>query len=375
VTGHTQRAHALLSPSGADRWIACPGSALACADLPRSDSAASIEGTRRHELLEVAWATCSVAREWVGEKLAAGVVTEDDAIAVQVVLDYYQSLHDHGWRLQIEKRVSETGVHPECWGTPDAVGFVEKHAVHVVDAKFGRKPVEPTSTQLVIYGALMAINNNVPLICTIVQPTTTPPIRTHVWPVSALRIILDGLRGSAIMAMQPHAPRNAGPWCEYCGVKDTCPALQARALQVAQSDFTPTGAKVPPAPATLTPDQLGQILTHADTIEAWLAGVRARAMQIAQQGDPPPGWKLVQGRAGNRKWADDAAAILAIEAAGLDAYERSVISPAVAEKTAGKALFRDHLAALTTRSDGKPELVPVGDKRPAISGPQEDFKP
>jgi hypothetical protein len=378
TAAHGDRAHAILSPSSADRWLACPGSALACADAPRTDSKASRDGTRCHELVEAAWACHAVARELVGMALPSGVVTEDDAAAAQLVLDEYQRLTDEGWQLRIERRLSahEVGVHPDCWGTPDATAEHEDFGVLVVDAKFGRKPISAASTQLFIYGAKRAEDMQRPLTCVIIQPHVPDPVKRHVWPVYLVRTYREAIAEGAVAAMRPHAPRSAGSWCEYCAAAPSCPALQKRALSIAQSDFSPaTGATVPPVPAALTPEQLGQVLTHADTIEAWLAGVRARALQLAQQGDPPPGWKLVKGRAGNRKWADEEAAAEAIKAAGLDPYDRSVISPAVAEKTGGKALFRDHLERLTTRSDGKPELAPDSDKRPAICGPQEDFKP
>ena len=48
--GHAGRAHAVLSASGAHRWIACPPSALLEAELPESTSDAAAQGTAAHEL-------------------------------------------------------------------------------------------------------------------------------------------------------------------------------------------------------------------------------------------------------------------------------------------------------------------------------------
>ena len=44
--------HAILSPSGWDRWSVCPGSVAACAGLPDETSSYADEGTAAHWVLE-----------------------------------------------------------------------------------------------------------------------------------------------------------------------------------------------------------------------------------------------------------------------------------------------------------------------------------
>lgn len=44
--------HALLSASGAHRWLACPPSATLEAGLPKSSSSAAEQGTAAHALAE-----------------------------------------------------------------------------------------------------------------------------------------------------------------------------------------------------------------------------------------------------------------------------------------------------------------------------------
>ena len=92
-------------------------------------------------------------------------------------------------------------------------------------------------------------------------------------------------------------------------------------------------------------------------------------------GDQLPGWKLVQGKQGNRAWADPKQAEqmlrevfrLPIE----DAYDLKVISPTSAEKLAkaGKIGPRQwpKLRALITRAAGTPHVAPEADPRPAIT--------
>ena len=51
--GHAERAHALLSASGAHRWLVCTPSAKLEEQFPDSTSEAAREGTLAHELAEL----------------------------------------------------------------------------------------------------------------------------------------------------------------------------------------------------------------------------------------------------------------------------------------------------------------------------------
>jgi hypothetical protein len=59
--------------------------------------------------------------------------------------------------------------------------------------------------------------------------------------------------------------------------------------------------RTPPAPETLTPEQIGQVLAQADLLEGWLSAVRKHANAMAQVGVIPPGMKLRQ-RYGRKRW-------------------------------------------------------------------------
>ena len=51
--GHSERDHALLGPSNAYQWAACPPSARLSEGLPDTGSEAAKEGTLAHELAEL----------------------------------------------------------------------------------------------------------------------------------------------------------------------------------------------------------------------------------------------------------------------------------------------------------------------------------
>ncbi len=65
----------------------------------------------------------------------------------------------------------------------------------------------------------------------------------------------------------------------------------------------------------------------------------------------------------------------AVNGAGFDPYERKVLGITAMTKLLGKAKFDELLGSLIEKPAGKPTLVPVSDKRPALkNSAQDDFK-
>ncbi len=79
------------------------------------------------------------------------------------------------------------------------------------------------------------------------------------------------------------------------------------------------------------------------------------------------GFKLVESRT-NRKYTDEDAVIRAANAAGYhDIFKKSLIPITEMEKLMGKKTFAEVLGGLVEKPKGRPTLVPVSDKRPAIT--------
>lgn len=79
----------------------------------------------------------------------------------------------------------------------------------------------------------------------------------------------------------------------------------------------------------------------------------------------------------NRKYVNDKAVAEKIESAGYDPYEKKVIGITAMTKMLGKTKFEELLSGLIEKSQGKPTLVPMSDKCPAmknttINGFKED---
>jgi hypothetical protein len=109
-----------------------------------------------------------------------------------------------------------------------------------------------------------------------------------------------------------------------------------------------------------------------DMIEGWCKGVRAEVERRLLAGTFSDGrYKLVEGRAGARAWADEAEAEKLLKSFRLkqdEMYDFTLISPTAAEKvlaaTSPKRWAKAQ--ALIRRSDGKPSVAPAADKRPAL---------
>lgn len=81
---------------------------------------------------------------------------------------------------------------------------------------------------------------------------------------------------------------------------------------------------------------------------------------------------MVEGRSNRRYTSEDAVAVT-VSATGYDPYEHKVMGITAMEKALGKVRFSELLGGLVEKPQGKPTLVPEGDKRPAIHTAKHDF--
>jgi hypothetical protein len=136
--------------------------------------------------------------------------------------------------------------------------------------------------------------------------------------------------------------------------------------------------------AALEDQHLAVCMDSLDLVEGWCKAVRAEVERRLLAGSTVPGYKLVQGKQGNRQWTAEDDARVALKSFRLkveEMHDLSLISPTTAEKLrdAGRIGERQwkKLEAIITRSDGKPSVAPASDKRPALPPKfnTDDFDP
>lgn len=401
-------AHAKLSPSASERWISCPASIRMEAGLPPEEqdveSVYAREGTVAHSLAELearlafglikGEAYSSARHAWYrDEYLASGQDPDELPAMEEYVQQYVELLRERMGRrrnsvLLLEQRL-DTGV-PGSWGTSDAVIASPTH-IEIVDFKYGQgvqvSAIGNSQTRLYACGALDEYGDLLGEVEDI-YITIHQPRLDH---VSTEELTADELRAwrdevaipAAELTQQPDAP--FGPSeaaCRWCPAAGIC---RARVEAATAEDFGPIldpeeDPVTPPAPDTLSPEEMARVLARLPEIKAWASAVEAAALDMAySQGRQIPGWKVVRS-SGRRSIRDSTAAIQCLIDAGYKAEQVAdfkVKSLGVLEKVVGgRKEFDELLGRYTVLSQGKESLVPESDRRQAItpaSSAVEDF--
>ena len=401
--------HSRIGASTCERWWNCPGSvALVAQCPPQLPSKYADEGTVAHLVGEWCLRTGRDAVEFVGRKAVQIItktgetrfefkedlhlfkgaqltsneieVTDEMAEAVQMYLDtirfdmetYDLKIED----IKIEHRFHLSHIDENAYGTNDCNLPVFLDKVIVYDYKHGQGvAVDAEENKQLLYYALGAadLGDYDEIEVVIVQPRAIHrdgPIRR--WTISSADLALFGteLKGKIAETRKDKAELNAGPWCKktFCPAMATCPAIRGQVATEATLVFDKPVTTLP-KPETLSPEMLKRILDGMPIAEAWLSAVWAYAEQKANNGEKILGYKLVQGREGNRKWADEHKAVINlgdfITSTDQNLWEMKLKSPSVMEKMLGKDA-KSKINELTTRSEGKIIMVPESDPREGV---------
>lgn len=379
----SEHLHAVLSPSSAHRWFACPGSVRESAGIPDETSEAAAEGTFAHEVAALCFKRGCDARAMIGHSDIVHTVDADMADHLQVYLDDVRSVD--AAQVWCEVRVSLAGITDEVWGTLDYAA-VERHrpVLHVWDLKFGAGVFVSSedNPQVMIYGLALlltfpqALAHVERVVFHVVQPRHhqgqhNKPVEMSVAQLRAWGEVM--LREAVAAAKKPDAPLSAGEHCRFCRARPRCPELKRQTLQKVQHLFDDeslaTPRAFPPPVQGLTPTELAVALRAFPVIEQWMSALREHAYNLAAGGTIVPGFKLVQ-KEGHRKWKNEAAAALALEAFlshGKTPWtEPKLVSPAEAERRLPPAA-RGVVEELVTKPVTGSVLVPESDARPAIN--------
>ncbi|WP_207760345.1 DUF2800 domain-containing protein [Schaalia turicensis] len=372
--------HALLSASGAHRWLNCPPSALAEAGLPDSASAAAEQGTVAHALAE--WKlrralhqapSMKPVSDWIDSEMEAH--TDDYVAFIQERLrEARKTCADP--QVLIEQRLDYSYLVPGGFGTGDCV-IIAEPLLQIIDLKYGQGVLVEAerNPQLMLYalGALAAFD---PLYeISEVAVTIFQPRRSNVdtWTVSVTELRAwaeDTVRPTAKQAARGEGCFAAGDWCRFCKLAATCRARAEANLALTRLEFAP--------PAELSDTEIAEVLVKLPELKTWASDVEAYALSLAvNQGKAWAGFKLVEGRS-IRKYADENAVAQAAEAAGVsNIFERKLKTITALEKQLGKKRFNELLGTLIVKPPGKPTLVPETDKRPALAtvSAAEEFTP
>lgn len=370
--------HADIGPSGLYQVIACRGSMRMQRGKPNASNEHSRLGTAAHTVAAWCLEDERDAGFHLGRPVSADgqvfIVDEEMVEAVQEYLDYVRRLP--GDQMWTEQKVVVPYI--DTWGTGDALKIDRAtRTLYVTDLKYGKGVfvgVED-NPQLKAYGIggwhLLNVVEDIDIVeVAIVQP--------RIGNIAAERYTVDELiawaKEIAPLVQQARtaedAPLNPGEaQCRFCRAKADCPALRAYVEETVAADFNDETAR----PVSVAAIDFATVLPRIDLVEDWCKEVRAAANLHMLAGGEIAGYKVVEGRRGNRVWGDPAEVEkLMREQFRLpreEMYQSTVINPAAAERLLAKASPRrwKTLQEHITQSPGRPSVVPVGDKRAPMS--------
>lgn len=373
--------HARLGPSN-HRWVHCPGSVREEANYQDVASAAAIDGTGSHLLLELCMQNNVLAIQYDQQIIGANdrenpsgwLVSIDRINRVQMHLDYIsrrvQELKEMypGSTVTVE---SETKADPgalfgrtDWWGTCDVTIICmtgdKCNFVEVSDYKDGRGWVnakDNSQLQSYLIGKLRPfITKGLPEHCrmSIVQPKTNPVIRYQCSTRPDDNISVKGVMSKAVDLHRaaeatdaPDAPTFSGKHCQWCKANpkrgghcvtateesikvvtnmSTTPTYQVGELQMFEK-FTQVIAD----PKSLTSEQLSELLSAQDSLMAAFDACKAEIQFRIEAGEHVSGYAMVSGNS-SRKWNEPEDVIVKkLKSRKLkldDIYPKKLISPA-----------------------------------------------
>ena len=361
--------HALLTASGSKRWLSCPPSARLEATFADKETTAAAEGTAAHALAEykVKRALRYFCKRPVSE-LEDEVMDQATDDYAAFILEQMAEMRKAGAEptVMVETRLDFSDWVPDGFGTGDCI-IIGGDTLHIVDLKYGAGVLVEAegNSQMRLY-ALGAIQQfgclyDVKTVhMTIFQPRRDN-ISTATMTVEELMTWAETeLRPKAELAFAGEGEFHPGSWCLFCKAADRCRARAEENLKLAREEFG--------LPPLLTDEEIETLLPRLPDMVKWANDLQAYALDAAvNHGKQWGGFKLVEGRS-IRRYADEEAVAKAAEENGYrDIYRKALINLTDMERLMGKKRFNEILGAYIVKPPGKPTLVPVGDKRPAIT--------
>lgn len=396
-------AHARFAPSAAHRWLKCTASIKEEDGAHSPSNIYSAEGTLAHDLAAGCLKDQAHPSRHLGERHTVDgftfTVRQDmvDHIVnyMRLVLEYAE-----GGQLLVEQRVefSEYVGVDDQFGTSDVV-IIHPKRITIIDFKYGLSPVDAftilddgvteMNPQMALYalgclyefGMLGDFEEVTMVIC---QPRVGE--NGHVSEFYCSVPVLEAFGAKARLAAEEALGPNpvyapSEKVCGWCTKQDTCAARRGALF----GDMVGTEPATPADFDDLGPRAMAVLESHADdaewlaramgavgAVEDWCKAVRATIERKMLAGEEVPGYKLVNGRQGPRKWANEQEVEKLFKSWRYKKdvmYDLSLISPTTAEKVMKAdqrrwAKLQPHI----TRSPAGVSVAAITDKREPVTG-------
>ncbi|USL86369.1 hypothetical protein CHD5UKE2_044 [Escherichia phage vB_EcoS-CHD5UKE2] len=356
-----------------------------------------------------------------------GVLVNDDMVKqCDAYIDHWRPLLEVAEFVQLEMRADLTRIlHPgfeidgnkvKTFGTADMVMVMKKtdgtYMLIVGDLKTGRHKVEAKENkQLMLYALgllrkLQTMYDITTVRLVIFQPYCGGASEWDIT-VEALEIFAKFASKRAIDALDAYSRGKKGltradfrpsvDACQWCRFADQCSARAKAAIDTMTpptatdddlADEAPKatdrearkaarrakrGKKEEEAPGAMSAAELRKAYEGLDAMRQHIKAIESAVFKAVMAGDGESlGLKMVAGKEGNRKWADESEVIEVFTKARIKRdvmYKETLLSPTDAEKVLKdeKPKVWAKLCDKITRAPAKPVLAPIDDPRPAWS--------
>jgi len=385
---HSERAHALLSASSAERWLSCAPSAVLEDNYPDQSSEYALEGTLAHELAELKLRSKlnlvlnrreteeetkrrrEKTKEIQESNFYSKEMEEHTSNYVNYIIEEFMAvrLYDKAAVLFIEARLNFSHIVPEGFGTGDAV-ILGNGVMKVIDLKYGagKKVDAVENSQLKLYGvgavAMFDDLYEFEAVELVIYQPRMDNISVYATTVEALDTwATQTVAPRAEQAFKGEGELVTGDHCGFCKHRVKCRAMFDETVDLfdkAVSDDL----------RTVSDNEILEVFKKSDRVSKYLSAVASYILSEALSGKSWEGYKLVEGRS-VRTISDEDKAEEILKANGFgieDLYNMKMKGLGDLEKLVGKKEFNELLKGVIVKPAGKPTLAPESDKRPAIN--------
>lgn len=348
--------HLRYSPSGAKRWMKCPGSLNVVRSEGDNDTVYSNRGTILHTIAENCVRFDTDPAQHYTENINGYIVTKEDIdhiLAYKRTIKRWSDLCGY-----TEPKLEEFVRHPDIedfGGTIDCLIDSPTHLV-IIDFKAGQgvyvDPVE--NPQLMSYMSCVRRENETrEMWVVVVQPSSLIHDDSRKsWRVTNERLDRFEEDVRAAIAIDKSGTDlvvlDDGSHCQFCPRMGECPAIIEDVDDINQ--MIERGEAI-------EPERMSQLLTRKPVVNAFFRALEEKAIDILQEGTTlVPGYKLVE-KQGRLAWTiEDAEVLEMLESHGYDTNElaRKLPTPTQIKKLLGE----DAIADISARPDRGVELAP-----------------
>lgn len=367
---HSERGHAVLSPSSSERWLNCTPSARLAEEAGSKTSEYSEEGTTAHELAEYAlkswiygtfYPECDelpVPQEIASNKYYSEEMKEAISRYVDFVTgEFYEMQKGPLGDLvatYLEEKLDISKYAPDSFGSAD-VSLVSEQIVHIIDLKYGKGvkvPVESPQFKMYALGVLTKFGG--PKVKRVRMSVAQPRLNHYDTIEMGVSDLLEWaeevLKPKSKLAYEGKGEQVVGSWCQFCPVKTMCRAQRNEIMR----DFEDH-----PDPLLMTDEEIVDMLSKIDRYKSWLESINQYAYSEAVKGKKWNGYKLVEGRSARKIVDPDK-----VRDKLLNTYlEDEVLNISLKgitdlEKLMGKKVFAAEFGKYVKSQPGAPKLVP-----------------